>query len=65
MALVVGAFAISDGILVYEDRTSKDGLALTLDALETSGANLTLDGPLAIDFSGRIRPLPAGSPIDF
>lgn len=56
MVLVIGALAISDGKLVYADRTSKDGLALTIEALETSGANLTLDGPLAIDFSGRIRP---------
>lgn len=56
MALVVGALAISDGTLVFEDRTAKEGLALTVEALETSGANLTLDGPLAIDFSGRVRP---------
>ncbi len=56
MALVVGALAISDGTVVYADRTAKDGLALTLEDFESSGTNLTLDGPLAIEFSGRLRP---------
>ena len=56
MALVVGALAISDGTLVYADRTAKDGLALTIEDFESSGTNLTEGGPLAIEFSGRVRP---------
>lgn len=56
MALVVGALAISDGTVVYTDRTSRDGLALTIEDFESSGTNLTLDGPIAIGFSGRLRP---------
>lgn len=56
MALVIGALAISDGTIVYRDRTAKDGLALTIEDFESSGADLTLDGPIALDFSGLVRP---------
>jgi len=56
MALVVGALAIEDGTVVYADRTAKDGLALTIEELETAGANLTLDGPLTLGFAGLVRP---------
>ncbi|MFO0688126.1 MAG: AsmA family protein [Myxococcota bacterium] len=56
MALVIGALAISDGTIVYSDRTAKDGLALTIEEFESSGANLTLDGPIALAFSGLVRP---------
>lgn len=56
LALVVGALAIEDGTIVYADRTAKDGLALTIEDFETSGADLTLEGPIALDFSGRVRP---------
>ncbi|MBY0401451.1 AsmA family protein [Myxococcota bacterium] len=62
MALVIGALAISDGTIVYSDRTAKDGLALTIEDFESSGANLTLDGPIALDFSGRVRPT-TGDPV--
>lgn len=56
MALVVGALQIDDGTIVYADRTANDGLALTIEDFESSGTNLTGDGPLAIDFSGLVRP---------
>lgn len=56
MALVIGALAISDGTIFYSDRTAKDGLALTIEEFESSGANLTLDGPIALEFSGLVRP---------
>lgn len=56
LALVVGALAIEDGTIVYADRTAKDGLALTIEEFATSGTDLMLEGPLALDFSGRVRP---------
>src|SRR5690606_25873973 len=56
MALAIAGLAISDGTIVYADRAAKDGLALTIEDFETSGSDLTLDGPLALDFSGRVRP---------
>ncbi|MEZ4331515.1 MAG: AsmA family protein [Myxococcota bacterium] len=56
MALSIAAMSISDGTIVYSDRAAKDGLALTIEAFESSGSDLSLDGPIAIDFSGRVRP---------
>jgi hypothetical protein len=56
MALVVGALEIEDGTIVYADRTAKDGLALMIEEFESSGTNLTGEGPLALDFSGTVRP---------
>ena len=56
MALVVGGLAISDGTIVYADRTAKDGLALTIDDFESSGTHLTGNDPLVVEFSGRVRP---------
>lgn len=56
MALSIAAMSISDGTIVYADRTAKDGLALTIEDFESSGSDLTLDGPVAIDFSGLVRP---------
>lgn len=56
MALVVGALEIEDGTIVYADRTAKDGLALTIEDFASSGTNLTGEGPLALDFSGTVRP---------
>lgn len=56
MALVVAALEIEDGTLVYADRTTQDGLALTLGDLESEVANLTGEGPLRVDFSGTLRP---------
>ena len=56
LALVIGALAIEDGTVVYADRTGKDGLALTIEEFASSGTDLSLDGPLALAFSGRVRP---------
>ncbi len=56
MALVVGALEIEAGTIVYADRTAKDGLALTIEEFESSGTNLTGEGPLRVDFSGIVRP---------
>lgn len=57
LALVIGALGIRDGTIVYRDRTAKDGLALTIEGFESrTTGNLTGDGPLAVDFSGRVRP---------
>jgi hypothetical protein len=56
MALVVGALEIEDGTIVYADRTAKDGLALTIEDFASSGTNLMGEGPLALDFSGTVRP---------
>lgn len=56
LALLIGALEIEDGTVVYTDRTKKDGLALTIEDFDSSGVDLTLDGPLALDFSGRVRP---------
>ncbi|MCR9096135.1 MAG: hypothetical protein NXI30_18065 [bacterium] len=55
MALAIAALEIDGGTLVYEDRTSPDGLALVIDDFMSTGTDLTLDGPIAIDFSGRVR----------
>lgn len=55
LALAIAAFEIDAGTLVYEDRTSRPALAVTVEDLETSGVDLSLDGPLAIAFSGRLR----------
>lgn len=56
MALVVGALEIEAGTIVYADRTSKDGLALTIEDFESTGTNLTGEGPLRVEFSGIVRP---------
>jgi len=56
MALVVGALELEDATIVYSDRTAKDGLALTIEEIASSATNLTEGGPLAIDFSGVVRP---------
>ena len=56
MALVVGALEIEAGTIVYADRTSKDGLALTIEEFESSASNLTGEGPLRVEFSGIVRP---------
>ncbi|MFK7898200.1 MAG: AsmA family protein [Myxococcota bacterium] len=56
LALAIAALEIENGTLIYEDRKSRDGLALTIESLDTSGTDLTLDGPAEIEFSGRLRP---------
>ena len=55
LALAIAALEIDGGTLVYEDRTSPDGLALVIDDFTSTGTDLALDGPIAIDFSGRVR----------
>lgn len=53
MALAIAALEIVDGTVYYEDRTSADGIALVIRDLDSTGTDLALDGPVAIDFSGR------------
>jgi len=63
LAVAIAGLEISDGTLYYEDRTSPDGLSLVISELESTGTELTLDGPIAIDFSGLVRsrrPVAAG-----
>lgn len=55
LAVAIALFEIVDGTIVYEDRTSPDGLSLVIEGFETSGTDLSLDGPLSIDFAGRIH----------
>ncbi len=55
LALAIAALEISDGTIVFEDRTSAEGLALVIEAFESSGTDLALDGPITIDFAGRVR----------
>lgn len=61
MALAIAAFEIDDGTLIYEDRSSDPPLRLTIDQLDTSGSDLALEGPVALTFSGRIRPTGAAT----
>jgi len=61
MALAIAAFEIDDGTLIYEDRTSDPPLRLTIDQLDSSGSDLALTGPVALSFSGRIRPTGAAT----
>ncbi len=55
MALAIAALEIDGGTIFYEDRTSGDGLALVIDDFTSTGTDLALEGPIAIDFSGRVR----------
>ena len=55
LAVAIAALEIHKGTIVYQDRTSKDGLSLVLEDFETSGTDLSLDGPLALDFETKIR----------
>lgn len=55
LAVVVAAFEITRGTIYFEDRTSPDGLSLVIEDFETSGTDLALDGPIAIDFAGNAR----------
>ena len=63
LALAIAALEITDGTIVFEDRTSAEGLALVIEAFESSGTDLALEGPIAIDFAGRVsssKPADAG-----
>lgn len=55
LALVIANFEIEGGVVMFEDRTSSPPLALTFEELKISGTDLSLDGPLALSFSGRLR----------
>lgn len=55
LAVAIAALEISGGTVVYEDRTARDGLRLVIDEFESTGTELTLDGPVDIDFAGRVR----------
>ena len=55
LAVAIAGLEITDGTLYYEDRTSADGLSLVIRELESSGTDLSLDGPIAIDFSAQVR----------
>ncbi len=54
-AVAIAALEIDDGTIHFEDRSSRDGLSLVIDAFSTSGSDLSLDGPVSFDFSGRVR----------
>jgi uncharacterized protein involved in outer membrane biogenesis len=56
LAVAIAAFAISQGTVVVEDRSADPPLALTIEEFESSGTDFSLDGPIDIAFSGRIRP---------
>ncbi len=55
LAVAIAGLEITNGTLYYEDRTSPDGLSLVIRELESSGTELSLDGPIAIDFSALVR----------
>ena len=56
LAVAIAAFAISQGTVVVEDRSADPPLRLTIEEFESSGTDFSLDGPIDIAFSGRIRP---------
>jgi len=63
LAIAIALFEIVDGTIVYEDRTSVEGLSLVVEDFETSGTDLSLEGPLSMDFAGRVhsaKPADAG-----
>ena len=63
MAVAIAAFEIVGGTVTYQDRSSADGLSIVIEDLQTSGTDLALEGPIAIDFSGRVhstKPADAG-----
>jgi hypothetical protein len=58
-AVAIAALEIEGGTVYYEDRASADGLSLVIESLETSGTDLALEGPIALDFAGVVRSLKA------
>ena len=60
LAVAIAALKIQGGTIVFEDRTSKDGLSLVLEDFKASGTDLSLDGPIALNFETRIRSAAAG-----
>ena len=55
LAVAIAVLNIQAGTIMFEDRTSKEGLSLVLEDVETSGTDLSLDGPIALEFETRIR----------
>ncbi len=62
LALVIASFEIDEGLVTYEDRTASPPMRLTIDQLESSGSDLSLEGPVALSFSGRLHE--TGAPTD-
>ena len=56
LAIAIAAFQISEGTVLIEDRTADPPLALTIHDFESSGTDLSLEGPVNIAFSGSLRP---------
>jgi uncharacterized protein involved in outer membrane biogenesis len=54
-AIAIAALEIADGTVHYADRREADGLLLVIGSLESSGTDLTLDGPVDLAFSGTVR----------
>lgn len=54
--VAIAAFEISDGTILYEDRTADPPLNLTIENFDSSGVDLSLQGPLELAFSGRLHP---------
>ena len=57
LALAIAAFEIRDGTILYQDRTANPPLSLVIENFESSGTDLSLEGPIEIAFSGRVRPV--------
>lgn len=57
LALAIAALEIVDGTIVFVDRSTPDGMALVVEQFQSSGTDLSLTGPIAIDFEGRVRPM--------
>lgn len=55
LAVAIAALEIDAGTVYYQDRTSPDGLSLVAEDFTSSGTDLRLEGPIAIDFAGRVR----------
>jgi len=53
--IAIALLEIVDGTIVYQDRTSAEGLSLVIEDFNTSGTDLSLDGPLSLDFAGRVH----------
>jgi hypothetical protein len=55
LAVAIAALEIVNGTIYFEDRSSADGLSLVLEDFSSSGTDLALDGPIALDFSAHVR----------
>ncbi len=55
-ALAIAAFEIRDGTILYRDRSADPPLSLVIENFESSGTDLSFEGPIEIAFSGRVRP---------